>query len=120
MAADRDRTEGGFGGLMRAILEESPLKAAGFIVTIYGDVVEPRGGVAWTGNLIETCAAVGISETLVRTAVSRLVAAGQLSGEREGRRSFYRLAAFRVCAYAAPFAIGAWARTLRLDAQWFA
>lgn len=73
------------------ILVQSPLKAAGFIVTIYGDVVEPRGGVAWIGNLIETCAEVGISETLVRTAVSRLVASGQLSGEREGRRSYYRL-----------------------------
>jgi len=77
--------------LIRQILAESPLKAAGFIVTIYGDVVEPRGGIAWIGNLIETCAEVGISETLVRTAVSRLVAAGQLSGEREGRRSYYRL-----------------------------
>ena len=93
LPADSDRAENVFGGLLRGILEESPLKAAGFIVTIYGDVVEPRGGVVWTGNLIETCAAVGISETLVRTAVSRLVAAGQLSGEREGRRSFYRLAA---------------------------
>lgn len=77
--------------LIRRILDESPLKAASFIVTIYGDVVEPRGGIAWIGNLIETCADVGISETLVRTAVSRLVAAGQLSGEREGRRSYYRL-----------------------------
>lgn len=80
-------------GLIKRILEETPLKAAGFIVTIYGDVVEPRGGIAWIGNLIETCAGVGISETLVRTAVSRLVAAGQLSGEREGRRSYYRLSA---------------------------
>lgn len=77
--------------LIRRVLDESPLKAASFIVTIYGDVVEPRGGIAWIGNLIETCAKVGISETLVRTAVSRLVAAGQLSGEREGRRSYYRL-----------------------------
>ena len=93
MPSQQDRTESVFGALIRGIVEESPLKAAGFIVTIYGDVVEPRGGVVWTGNLIETCAAVGISETLVRTAVSRLVAAGQLSGEREGRRSFYRLAA---------------------------
>lgn len=54
-------------------------------MTIYGDVVEPRGGIARIGNPIETCAEVGISENLVRTAVSRLVAAGQLSGEREGR-----------------------------------
>ncbi len=77
--------------VIERILAESPLKAASFIVTIYGDVVEPRGGIAWIGNLIETCACVGISETLVRTAVSRLVAAGQLLGEREGRRSYYRL-----------------------------
>ncbi|PDT50206.1 phenylacetic acid degradation operon negative regulatory protein PaaX [Sinorhizobium fredii] len=77
--------------LIDDILVQTPLKAAGFIVTIYGDLVEPRGGVVWIGNLIETCAAVGISETLVRTAVSRLVAAGQLLGEREGRRSYYRL-----------------------------
>lgn len=69
------------------------LNAAAFIVTIYGDVVVPRGGVLWTRSLIELCAQVGISESLVRTAVSRLVAAGQLEGERAGRRSFYRLAA---------------------------
>jgi phenylacetic acid degradation operon negative regulatory protein len=74
----------------QALAHKTP-KAAGFIVTIYGDVVEPRGGVAWIGNLIDTCSEVGISESLVRTAVSRLVSAGQLVGERHGRRSFYRL-----------------------------
>ncbi|MCB1394734.1 MAG: PaaX family transcriptional regulator [Rhodobacteraceae bacterium] len=68
-----------------------PLRAAGFIVTLYGDVVVPRGGEVWIGTVIEACAAVGISETLVRTAVSRLVSAGQLEGWRRGRRSFYRL-----------------------------
>jgi phenylacetic acid degradation operon negative regulatory protein len=66
-------------------------RAASFIVTIYGDVVEPRGGLLWMGTLIEICADVDISETRVRTAVSRLVTAGQLQGERAGRRSFYRL-----------------------------
>ena len=65
--------------------------AAAFIVTVYGDVVVPRGGVLWTGTLIALCAQVGISESLVRTAVSRLVAAEQLAGERIGRRSYYRL-----------------------------
>lgn len=67
------------------------LRAARFIVTVYGDVVEPRGGVLWMGTLIEVCALAGISETRVRTAVSRLVAAGRLEGTRDGRRSFYRL-----------------------------
>jgi phenylacetic acid degradation operon negative regulatory protein len=68
-----------------------PPRAGSFIVTVYGDVVEPRGGVLWMGTLIDICGTVGLSETLVRTAVSRLVAAGRLAGERKGRRSYYRL-----------------------------
>lgn len=76
---------------IEAVLAGDPPRATRFIVTLYGDVVEPRGGVLGMATLIEVCAAHGISETLVRTAVSRLVAAGKLSGERAGRRSFYRL-----------------------------
>ena len=68
-----------------------PLRASSFIVTLFGDVVAPRGGDVWIGNIIAFCAPFGISETLIRTAMSRLVAAGQLIGVRKGRRSFYRL-----------------------------
>jgi len=68
-----------------------PPKAAQLIVTIYGDIVEPRGGVLWMGDLITLCMGFGVNESLVRTAVSRLVSKGQLAGEREGRRSFYGL-----------------------------
>lgn len=74
------------------LLEGVSIRAASLIVTIYGDIVVPRGGVLWIGTLIEVCAQFGISETLVRTAVSRLMASGRLIGEREGRRSYYRLA----------------------------
>ena len=74
-----------------AIAQELRLNAAAFIVTVYGDVVVPRGGVLWTGTLIDLCARVGINESLVRTAISRLVAASRLEGERIGRRSYYRL-----------------------------
>ncbi|MDE3078774.1 MAG: PaaX family transcriptional regulator [Paracoccaceae bacterium] len=74
------------------LIEGLPLTAAAFIVTVYGDVVMPRGEVLWMGSLIRLCGQIGISENLVRTAVSRLVAAGRLEGERAGRRSFYRLA----------------------------
>jgi phenylacetic acid degradation operon negative regulatory protein len=77
--------------LIADFVERRALRAGSFIVTIYGDVVLPRGGSLWIGNVIETCALVGISETLARTAVSRLVEAGRLAGVREGRRSFYRL-----------------------------
>ncbi|MFC3569317.1 PaaX family transcriptional regulator C-terminal domain-containing protein [Paracoccus sp. TOH] len=79
------------GNLLAGILRGLELRSASFIVTVYGDVVVPRGGVLWTGTLIEICARVGISESLVRTAVSRLVAAHRLRGERAGRRSYYRL-----------------------------
>lgn len=79
--------------LPEAIAAAMPPRAATFIVTIYGDVVAPRGGEAWIGSIIAACGAVGISETLVRTAVSRLMAAGQLEGRRRGRRSFYSLTA---------------------------
>ncbi|WP_298815300.1 PaaX family transcriptional regulator C-terminal domain-containing protein [uncultured Roseibium sp.] len=72
-------------------LKSYPPKAAQLIVTIYGDIVEPRGGVLWMGNLISLCSGFGVNESLVRTAVSRLVSKGQLSGERDGRRSFYAL-----------------------------
>jgi phenylacetic acid degradation operon negative regulatory protein len=77
--------------LIDSMIKSIRLRAGAFIVTIYGDVVEPRGGHLWIGNLIETCASVGISESLVRTAVSRLVAADRLKGAREGRHSYYHL-----------------------------
>ena len=69
-----------------------PPRAAAFIVSVFGDVVVPRGGSLWTGDLVALCAAQGIGEGPVRTAVSRLAAAGRLEGVRRGRRSFHRLA----------------------------
>lgn len=78
--------------LITRLLSGLELRSTTFIITLYGDVVVPRGGILWTGSLIEACALVGISESLVRTALSRLVAARQLAGERIGRRSYYRLA----------------------------
>lgn len=78
--------------LIPRLMADLPITAGSFIVTVYGDVVVPRGEVLWIGSLIALCARLGISENLVRTAVSRLVAAGRLEGERVGRRSFYRLA----------------------------
>ena len=73
------------------LLNGQELRAAGFIVTVYGDIVLPRGGILWTGSLIEICNRAGLSESVVRTAVSRLVTAQRLKGERNGRRSYYNL-----------------------------
>ncbi|QDL91934.1 PaaX family transcriptional regulator [Paroceanicella profunda] len=73
------------------ILETFPVSAGAFIVTLYGDVVAPRGGELWMGNIVEACRAVQISESRVRTAVSRLVASERIAGEKHGRKSYYRL-----------------------------
>lgn len=73
------------------LLGDQEVRAAGFIVTVYGDLVVPRGGILWTGSLIDICGLIGLSESVVRTAVSRLVAAQQLQGVRSGRRSYYSL-----------------------------
>ncbi len=79
-------------GLRASLQHGLSLTAPAMIVTIYGDIVVPRGGVLWMGSLIEICAQFGITETQVRTAVSRLVNAGRLVGIRDGRRSYYQLA----------------------------
>jgi len=76
---------------VHALVGTASPRASGFIVTIYGDVAAPRGGTLSMTTLIECCAAHGISESLVRTAVSRLVENGRLVGERIGRKSYYRL-----------------------------
>ena len=79
------------GDMIARVLRDFHVSAGAFIVTLYGDVVAPRGGELWMGNIIEACEAVGIGESRVRTAVSRLVSGGQLAGTKEGRRSYYRL-----------------------------
>lgn len=78
--------------LISQLVSGLDLRAAALIITLYGDVVVPRGGALWTGSVIDVCSWFGINESPVRTALSRLVAARRLFGERIGRRSYYRLA----------------------------
>ena len=74
-----------------ALLSRHAPRAAPLIVTAFGDAIAPRRSQVWMADLIALCALVGISATLVRTAVSRLVAAGRLEGVKDGRRSAYGL-----------------------------
>ena len=78
-------------GLVRDFAAQQPIRAGSFIVTIYGDAVAPRGGTLALVSLLALMSEVGASESLVRTAVSRLAAEGWLSGRRRGRNSFYSL-----------------------------
>ena len=69
----------------------TPIRAGSLIVTIFGDAVVPRGGSLWLGSLFEIARAFRISDGLVRTAMSRLVADNWLERWKVGRNSFYRL-----------------------------
>lgn len=68
-----------------------PLRASSVIVSLFGDVVVPRGGQVWLGSVIRLLEPLGLSERLVRTSVSRLVGEGWLEAVPKGRRSDYRL-----------------------------
>lgn len=71
--------------------ERTPIRAGSLIVTVFGDAVVPRGGVLSTGTLLTIMRAFRVSDSLVRTALSRLVAEGWFERWRLGRNSFYRL-----------------------------
>jgi phenylacetic acid degradation operon negative regulatory protein len=70
---------------------DRPLRAWSLIVTVFGDVVAPRGGSLWLGTLNDIMCAFGIGEGVVRTAMSRLAADGWVMRDRIGRNSYYRL-----------------------------
>jgi phenylacetic acid degradation operon negative regulatory protein len=70
---------------------DRPLRAWSLIVTVFGDVVAPRGGSLWLGTLNDIMSAFGIGEGVVRTAMSRLAADGWVTRDRIGRNSYYRL-----------------------------
>lgn len=71
--------------------ERTPIRAGSLIVTVFGDAVVPRGGVLSLTSLHEIMRAFRISDTLVRTALSRLVSEGWFGRWKVGRNSYYRL-----------------------------
>ncbi len=79
--------------LLDAFRATRPIRAGSLIITVFGDVVAPRGGATWLGGLIELLEPFGINERQVRTSVYRLVQDGWLASEPIGRRSLYRITA---------------------------
>jgi len=61
------------------------------VFTLFGDYLLNRRGTVWVGSLITLLEPLGLSESAVRTVLSRMTAKGWLESEREGRRSFYDL-----------------------------
>jgi phenylacetic acid degradation operon negative regulatory protein len=74
-----------------ALVETVSPRANSLIVTVFGDVVVPRGGTIWLGSLIALLAPFGLSERLVRTGVYRLTRDGWFTASHKGRRSCYSL-----------------------------
>lgn len=71
--------------------QHMPMRVWSVAVTVFGDVVSLRGGRISAGQLIEIMAILGIGESAVRTALSRISKEGWVSGQREGRSSTYGL-----------------------------
>jgi phenylacetic acid degradation operon negative regulatory protein len=70
-----------------------PIRAGSLIVTLFGDAIVPRGGHLALSSLLEIMRAFRVSETLVRTAMSRLVAESLFERKKIGRNTFYSLSA---------------------------
>jgi phenylacetic acid degradation operon negative regulatory protein len=70
-----------------------PIRAGSLIVTLFGDAIVPRGGHLALASLLEIMRAFRVSETLVRTAMSRLVAESLFERRKIGRNTFYSLSA---------------------------
>jgi len=68
-----------------------PSRTWSIIISLYGDAIVPRGGSVGMATVQQFCAHLGISDGVVRTAMSRLAADGWLTRQRVGRLSFYAL-----------------------------
>ena len=68
-----------------------PIRTGSLIVTILGDVVAPHDTALWLAGLTDLLSSFGISDTQVRSAVSRLVGDDWIVRSTAGRRSLYRL-----------------------------
>jgi phenylacetic acid degradation operon negative regulatory protein len=72
-------------------LRAEPSRTWSVVMTVFGDVVVPRGGSVAARTLVEVFAGMEVGGGAVRTALSRLSGDGWLTAEKVGRHSFYRL-----------------------------
>ena len=79
------------GQLIRARVDDfcrqKRLHANSLVISMFGDVVAPRGGRIWLGSLIRLLEPVGLGGARIRTAVFRLARDEWLGSEAFGRRS---------------------------------
>lgn len=110
--------------LITALHSEGRLRVWSMIITVFGDLVQHRGGEVSTARLGCLLGRVGVEQGALRTALSRLGRDGWVHSERSGRTSLYRLSArglnqfapatTRIYAPLRPVSVQRWAIALRL------
>jgi len=110
--------------LIAALHSEGRLRVWSMVITVFGDLVQHRGGQISTARLGAILGRVGVEQGALRTALSRLGRDGWVLSDRIGRTSLYRLSAQGLARfapattriYAAPrnVPVTRWAITLRL------
>lgn len=71
--------------------EAGASSASDLLVTVFGELMAPGGGPAWTQTLVAALGLVGVEEKATRQAISRLAGKGWLASERVGRRARWHL-----------------------------
>ena len=76
---------------LQGFRQQNRVQAGSLIISMFGDVIYPRGGGIWLGSLIQLLAPLGVNERLIRTAIYRLVKEDWLQTRSHGRRTDYFL-----------------------------
>lgn len=79
--------------LISALHNQGRVRVWSMVITIFGDLVQHRGGQISTARLGCILGRVGVEQGALRTALSRLGRDGWVHSERNGRTSHYRLSA---------------------------
>lgn len=79
--------------LITALHSQGRLRVWSMVITVFGDLVQHRGGQISTARLGCILGRVGVEQGALRTALSRLGRDGWVDSERAGRTSQYRLSA---------------------------
>lgn len=79
--------------LVSSLKADGRLRVWSLVITVFGDLVQHRGGQISTARLGPLLARIGIESGALRTALSRLSHDGWVERERSGRFADYRLSA---------------------------
>ena len=77
--------------LIDTLHADGRLRVWSLVITIFGDMVQHRGGVVSTARLTALLSRIGVERGTLRTALSRLARDGWVENDRIGRTSLYRL-----------------------------